>query len=376
MNSKTSAAKNCCNYDSGSPVPQQYVDSVCNEIKSRIKEYGDCELKSVYVGGGTPSLLTPGQITQLGNEISFLEKSDNFEFTFEENPDDVTLQLIDSLAGSGVNRISCGIQSFSQKVLENVNRRATAVQVKNALELLSSNWKKKLSVDLICGLPFETEETMLDGIKTLCSLKIPHISFYSLCVEEETPLGTAILKNKIKYDYDFSDELWIRGRDFLIQNGYEQYEISNFCLPGCECVHNMTYWSHGDYIGVGAGATGTVYKKNGDGLRWTNTKNIQEYINYWENSQKALEIPQDVEKIEHKVSQFEYFMMGLRTKKGISTTEYNRIFGNEMSQKSQAILEKWCSFGKCQRIPESDGKRYFLNSEGMLFLNNLLEELC
>ena len=122
MNSKTSAANNCCNYDSGSPVPQQYVDSVCNEIKSRIKEYGDCELKSVYVGGGTPSLLTPGQITQLGNEISFLEKSDNFEFTFEVNPDDVTLQLIDSLAGSGVNRISCGIQSFSQKVLENVNR--------------------------------------------------------------------------------------------------------------------------------------------------------------------------------------------------------------------------------------------------------------
>ena len=274
------------------------------------------------------------------------------------------------------NRISCGIQSFSQKVLENVNRRAKAVQVKNALELLSSNWKKKLSVDLICGLPFETEETMLDGIKTLCSLKIPHISFYSLCVEEETPLGTAILKNKIKYDYDFNDELWIKGRDFLIQNGYEQYEISNFCLPGCECVHNMTYWSHGDYIGVGAGATGTVYKKNGDGLRWTNTKNIQEYINYWENSQKTLEIPQDVEKIEHQVSQFEYFMMGLRTKRGISTAEYKLIFGNDIPEESKIILEKWCSFGKCQRILESDGKRYFLNSEGMLFLNNLLEELC
>ncbi len=376
VNDNACTVKNCGTSVPGIPVPQQYVDSVCEEIKFRIKEYGCCELKSVYVGGGTPSLLTPVQINQLGSEIAKLDKSDNFEFTFEINPDDVTLQLIDSLAASGVNRLSCGIQSFSQKVLENINRRANAVQVNNALELLCSNWKKKLSIDLICGLPFETEETMLEGLKKLCSLKIPHISFYSLCVEEETPLGNAIINNKIKYDYDFSDDLWIKGRDFLLQNGYEQYEISNFCLPGYECIHNMTYWSHGDYIGVGSGATGTVYEKNGNGLRWTNIKNIKNYIKFWKSGDKTLEIPQDVEKIGHQVSKFEYFMMGLRTKRGISTTEYKNIFGDDIPQKVQIILEKWCSLGKCKSITEPNGKRYCLNSEGMLFLNNLLEELC
>ena len=345
-----------------------YIDSLCKEIIFRLQEYGECSLKTVYVGGGTPSLLSPEQISRVGELIAKYKGSESFEFTFEVNPDDVTPELIHTLKNAGVNRISCGIQSFSQSVLQNVQRRSSAEQVNKAVELLQQHWTGKLSIDLICGLPHETEETMLDGLKKLCSLKVPHISFYSLCVEEETPLGKAILKNQVDYDYDTADELWLTGRDFLLQNGYEQYEVSNFCLKGNECLHNLTYWSHKDYIGAGAGATGTVYNQNGEGLRWTNTKDIKKYIDFWTKTGiNVSDVPQDVEKIRQKASQFEYFMMGLRTKKGISAAEYSEIFGEPMPDKAVTILEKWCK--------NKVHGHYSLDEKGMLFLNVLLEQL-
>ena len=343
----------------------------------RLARYGECQIKTVYIGGGTPSLLNQTQIAFLGQLINGLEKTDDFEFTFEVNPDDVTGELLEALEHAGVNRISCGVQSFSEQVLKSIHRRAKIQQIDAAFELFNAKWHKKLSVDLICGLPFETEQTMLDGLKRLCQSRIPHISFYSLCVEQETPLGQAILSNKIKYDVDFSDELWLKGRDFLLQNGYEQYEISNFCLKGYECLHNMTYWSHGDYIGIGAGGTGTVYSPDGTGMRWTSSKNIPEYIDFWEKSGSGTDkIPQEIEQIDLKTSQFEYFMMALRTKKGISTAEYSSIFGCQIEQSVIKTLEKWCKDGRCecQSLQNAD-KTYHLNNEGMLFLNALLEQL-
>ena len=354
-----------------------YIQALGSEIEARLKEYGPAEIKSLYVGGGTPSLLSQNQLKKLEDIIKPLKKTETFEFTFEVNPDDVTEELLQALDKTGVNRISCGLQSFSQKVLENIHRRAGAEQVEKALLLLKKNWKHKLSVDLICGLPFESQKSMLEGLKKLCRLGIPHISFYSLCVEEETPLGQAIITNKIKYDYDFSDQLWIKGRDFLLQNAYEQYEVSNFCLPGYECLHNMTYWTHGDYIGIGSGASGTIYNTDGSSSRWTNTKDIKKYMEYWKKKPLCLnDIPQDVEKIEQETALFEYFMMALRTKRGISSGEYKSIFGLEIPDKIIQILDKWCQRGLCVCLcPAEKEKSYHLNEKGLLFLNSLLEEL-
>ena len=369
-----------CDFFSVTGCSQQidgYIQNLSLELKYRLEQYGKCQIKTVYVGGGTPSLLNANQIAALGQLISPLEKSDDFEFTFEVNPDDVTAGLLKALEQAGVNRISCGVQSFSEQVLKSIHRRAKTQQINAAFELFEANWHKKLSVDLICGLPFETEKTMLDALKSLCKSNVSHISFYSLCVEPETPLGDAIIKNKIMYDADFSDELWLRGRDFLLQNGYEQYEISNFCLKGYECLHSMTYWTHGDYIGTGAGGTGTVYAADGTGTRWTNTKNITEYIDFWGKSDVcADEIPQNIEKIDLKTSQFEYFMMGLRTKRGISTSEYSAIFGRDINPQVIKTLEKWCKDGLCEcENQQNAGKTYHLNNQGMLFLNALLEQI-
>ena len=363
------------------PVPSDYINALCNEIFFRVNEYGPYKIKTVYIGGGTPSLLKKDALRKISQTINGLDCTDNIEFTVEVNPDDVTPELLDNLEQAGVNRISCGIQSFCDDVLKKAHRRSDEKTVYAALDLIAHNWNKTISADLICGLPGETEKSMLKGLGELVQRKIPHISFYSLCIEEETPLGNAILNGSQKYDQDYSDELWIKGRDYLLKNGYIQYEVSNFCLPGYECAHNMTYWMHKDYIGCGSGATGTIYNmplwnlnpsKKGEGIRYTNTKNIAEYIDFWsknptESAENPVKLPQDVEKIIHQTSKFEYFMMGLRTVRGISPQEYQMIFEEPVPPKIMQMLES--------ESKKTDKGRFFFDSEKLLFLNSFLEEL-
>ena len=348
-------------------IPDDYINAVCNELKYRIKLLDVSKIQTVYIGGGTPSLLTSSQISRLCNEIKKSGLTGDYEFTFEVNPDDVNEDLLHCLDQNGINRISCGIQSFSESVLKCVHRRADSVQNRDCFKLFEQFWNKKLSVDLICGLPGETENSMLEGLEFVVNQNIPHISFYSLCVEEETPLGAAINNNTQNYDQDFADELWIKGRDFLLSHGYVQYEVSNFCLPGYECIHNMTYWTHKSYIGCGSGATGTIYNQDED-LRYTNTKSINKYIDSWNKVLKMPQnVPQTVEKISHKTSVFEYFMMGLRTSRGVSPKEYEELFNEKIPV---LILKKLQS--KCRK--SSQGYYYF-DSNQLLFLNTFLEDL-
>lgn len=344
-------------------IPQKYIDALCNEINYRVNNLEDLRIKTVYIGGGTPSLLSQAQIKQIVEVIKKAGLSKEYEFTFEINPDDLSMPLVECLNDCGVNRISCGIQSFSEHVLKNVHRRASSEQNYNCISFLKNNFKGIVSADLICGLPEETEKTLIAGLDYLIKNKIPHISFYSLCVEEETPLGHDINCGKLEYDFDYSDELWIKGRDYLLSKGYLQYEVSNFCLPGYECLHNMAYWTHKNYLGCGSGATGTI-----ENLRSTNTKNIEEYENFWLNNRKSADkIPQAVEKIEQKTSEFEFFMMGLRTCRGICPQEYKQFFGKDIPEKVQKKLET-----ECKKSPDGF---YYLDKDRLLFLNSFLEDL-
>lgn len=360
------------------PVPDEYITALCSELKFRLEQNKEKIISTVYIGGGTPSLLNENQIEQICNTIKEFKAIENPEFTFELNPDDITEALLKVLWKNGITRLSVGVQSFSDSVLKSIHRRADSACIYKAFDCIKEFWPGKMSADLICGLPYETKNSMLQALKNLICYDIPHISFYSLCVEEETPLGKQINEGKVPYNQDFSDDLWIKGRDFLLQNGYEQYEISNFCKKENECKHNMTYWSHKDYIGAGAGACGTLYNSDGTGLRINNTQNIQKYISFWNNFSFTScadipQFPQETEKLDKDTSIFEYFMMGLRTKKGISAKEYMQIFGTSMSQKVIDIFNKWEKKGLCNC---KDNDRFSLNAEGMLFLNSLLQEIA
>ncbi|SEQ80237.1 oxygen-independent coproporphyrinogen-3 oxidase [Treponema bryantii] len=349
-------------------VPDSYIDALCNEIDFRISEYNIKKLKTIYIGGGTPSLLTENQLKKIFSKIkSSVKLAFDVEITIEVNPDDVTETLLRALFDCGVTRISCGIQSMNDAVLKKACRRADVQTNKNAMEIISQKWKGEVSYDLISGLPGESEESLITGLKELCLYKPDHISLYSLTIEENTPFGKQFAAGNLDYDFDYADKLWLAGRDFLEAQGYKWYEVSNFCLPGKECRHNLVYWNHGNYIGCGSGACGTVYKPDGSGFRWTNNSDIDEYIKV-QNGQP----PQSSENIELETSQFEFFMMGLRKTIGISEKEYKEIFACDLPEKFLSLFNAWKEKGLCTLT--QDG-RYAMSREGMLFLNRFLEEL-
>ena len=189
----------------------------------------------------------------------------------------------------------------------------------------------------------------------------------------------------LKYDFDKADRLWLFGRDFLEAHGYNWYEVSNFCRPGKECLHNLAYWTHADYLGCGSGATGTVYAKNGEGFRWTNSQNIESYIDFWGSKGFAkiqnqdFQLIQNEEKIDLETSEFEFFMMGLRKLRGFYTSEYEKVFQKPLPEYFIRVFSEWEEKGLCEKNPvqnKADDVQYRLNREGVLFLNRFLEELC
>lgn len=354
-----------------------YVDALVNEIKFRLKK-SDQKIKTIYIGGGTPSLLNIQQILKIQNAIeSVCNFEFDLEFTIEVNPDDIDEDYLLKLKDSRINRISCGIQSMSNKVLEFSNRRSRKQQNLTVLSLLQNTWNKNFSIDLICGLPEETEQSFLQGLRKILSFNPNHISMYSLTVEDETPLGNLINKGKIEYDYDFSDALWLKSKEILENAGYFQYEVSNFAKPGFESKHNLTYWNHQTYVGVGSGATGTIYFDGGEGFRYTNTTDIFKYIKFW-NNQKTIynfkEI-QDEEFIDLETSKIEYFMMGLRKISGINSCEYFDIFGSNISPLIIETFEKWQKKGLCKISKSNENVNYTLGKTGIIYLNKFLTEI-
>lgn len=299
------------------------------------------------------------------------------EITVEMNPSDITAEKLSAAERCGVNRISCGIQSFSPAVLSGVNRRSSSDDVKHAAELLKSGFHGIFSADMISALPGETDDSFIEGLGTLLKYTPEHISLYALVIEEKTLLGKSIISGKTRYDYDKADAMWIRGRDFLVSHGYRQYEVSNFCLPGYQSRHNSAYWKLDDYIGCGAGATGTVYGRNDEvSLRYTDTRDIETYTSFWLGKNRCEDsIPEEKELIDRKTSEFEFFMMGLRLREGVCAETYEQRYGEKFPEKAELLFREWQHEGKAE-ITEREGMhQYALTPEGLLFLNEFLESL-
>ncbi|MCQ2586106.1 MAG: radical SAM family heme chaperone HemW [Treponema sp.] len=353
-----------------SSVSDDYVQALCNELDYRLKDGKSPE--TIYIGGGTPSLLSKNQLKKIVSHIPFDSVK---EFTVEVNPDDVTVDLLQGFEKCGVTRISCGIQSLNDDVLKICNRRANREQVLNALETFNQNWKGRLSLDLISGLPLETEESFFEGLETVFRSGAEHISLYALTIEEETPLGRKIDSGEIEYDYDIADKMWLMGRDFLEAHGYSQYEVSNFCKDEEVSLHNMTYWTHKSYVGCGSGGTGTLYRDDGSAFRWTNTSNLREYVDFWLSGNCGENIPQESEELSLETEKFEFFMMGLRTVTGISKNQFEKTFACSFPEGVKNQFEKWNKEELSEIHTEGDDVIYTLGKKGILFLNRFLSEL-
>lgn len=357
-------------------IPDEYVNALLQELDVRIKLYNVHRFSTVYIGGGTPSLLKPIQLEKIMKKV--LSLGIPSEITMEVNPEDVTEELLVTMNNLGINRISCGIQSLNDEVLRCVKRRGCVENIFDKIELIKKTWNGIFSVDIISALPNQSKSDFLDGLKKIVSFEPEHISMYALTIEESTPLGKKLQKGQLSYDFEAADEMWIAGRDFLINSGYVHYEVSNFAKEGFVCEHNMSYWKLKNYLGIGAGAVGTIYSDRT--IRWSNSTKLDSYISFWNKNVDDIKVDelsniQSVENIDFNIQVFEYFMMGLRTSYGICKEEFEARFNIPILEKFIKIFNEWEQKQMCQKKVSFNKTYYSLNSSGLLLLNEFLTEL-
>jgi len=362
-------------------IPDAYVNSLIREAEYYGTTRSISCWKTIYIGGGTPSLLKAEQIKVLLHGLSSRIGKDTMEITMEMNPESVTPEKLIAAKEGGVTRLSLGIQSFNDMALKAINRHCTADKAMKALELIKEHWTGQLNLDAIAGLPDQNMDQFMESLGKIISYNPDHISLYTLTIEEETPLFEKIQKELIKHNPDAADEQWLKGRDFLESKGYHQYEVSNFAKEGKHSRHNMTYWKSMDYVGIGSGASGTLY--GAENIRWTNTRDNNSYMQYWESKagscSSACNLPCEIENLDMDTREFEFLMMGLRTLDGINSLEYEKRFGKKLQDRLGIHDGPWQEYsakGMTNEKQQPDGSTdYALNSDGILFLNNFLLSL-
>mgnify|MGYP001008938643 FL=1 len=303
---------------------RDFLSALLGELRLRRDELPEGEtIEHIYLGGGTPSLLTIEELRQIFSLISELYScSYEGEITIECNPDDVTEAYAEGLASLPINRVSMGVQSFDADDLTFLNRRHSAQQVHSAIHALRRCGITNLSLDLIYGLPRQTEAKWRANIKEFLSLGVPHLSAYHLIYEEGTALTRLVERGKVKPVDEEASLLFFQILiDELRVAGYEHYEISNFALPGLHARHNTGYWQGVPYLGFGPSA----HSFDGRRTRSYNIPSLKTYTAELLSGRR----PYEEEHLSDEELQHEYVMTRLRTQWGISLEEYQELFGGK-----------------------------------------------
>ena len=301
----------------GLDLRQQYVEALCKEMEmENEKRKGKNEkLKTIYLGGGTPSQLTTEQLRQLFYNIYKVYGRDAEEITIEMNPDDVTETYAEALPELGINRVSMGAQTFDNARLKFLHRRHRAEQVEQAVKRLRKAGIQNISIDLMYGFPDETLEDWKQDIKKALTLNVEHISAYCLMIEEGTVLYERVKSEKVKVKNDKDEELERQMYELLIDQltgaGYEHYEISNFARQGYRSRHNSSYWHDVPYIGLGAAA----HSYDGACRSW-NVADIRQYIAAIERGER----PAEYETLDEDTRYNDRVTVALRTSDGLDLT--------------------------------------------------------
>lgn len=296
-----------------------------------------CEdiIDSIYIGGGTPSILSEQQIQGIMDILKKSFKVKSLETTMEFNPEDVKKKKISSLLQSGIQRISLGVQSFQPKILQAMGRNHNQRQAIDAVEKLRGEGVTNCSFDLIFGYPGQTREDLQRDLYWIDRLQPDHISWYNLIVEKSTKLYRQKEKGLVFPKEDVQIEMYEDIQRGLSQLGYEQYEISNFAKKGKESIHNLKYWHYEDYYGFGIGASGSLYPD-----RW---QNEVRYKNYVEKIIQG-EFPQRrKEKLSLEEMAFEYILMNMRLTEGLSLEKYKSKFHRDFFDENKKVIEDFIS---------------------------------
>ena len=312
-----------------------YIDTLIQEMSQFKGEAVD----TVFIGGGTPTILDEKQLERLCVAVfKNFRISDNYEFSIEANPGTVDYDKARTLIGCGVNRISLGVQSFNDSELRALGRIHDSKAAYDTVIEVNRAGFENINIDLMSALPNQNTDGLKNTLKTALQLPVKHISAYSLILEEGTPMCRDYEKGLFDItDEDTDREMYKMTSELLGANGFNQYEISNYALPGFECAHNVKYWECREYFGVGAAAHSYV-----NGVRYENTADPAKYISgsFRLGEGQAL-------KREDKI--FEFIMMGMRMNKGISEAEFEKRFGVKADTIYSKQLEKFISGGFIER---------------------------
>ncbi|MFK4907382.1 radical SAM family heme chaperone HemW [Lactococcus petauri] len=338
----------------GQPV-EAYIDELLKEYDS----YDISSLKTLYIGGGTPSVLPADQLEKLLTHLTktlVLEELE--EFTVEANPSDLTDEVLAVLANSPVNRISLGVQSFDDKLLKKIGRTHTEAQVYSSIERLRAAGFENITIDLIYGLPNQTMEMVERDVQKFLELDLPHVALYSLILEDHTVFMNRQRRGRLRLPSDDRNaDMYEYIIEMLTSKGYSHYEVSNFGKIGYESKHNMTYWDNAEYYGIGAGASGYL-----DGIRYKNHGPVHHYLRE-ENKRVNEEVLTRKQRIEEEM------FLGLRKKNGVSIERFHKKFGQTLEEVYGTIIEE-LAFQKM--LFEADG-RIQMTEKGFELGNEVFE---
>lgn len=339
------------------------VDAMLKELALRKNYLGGEGIDTIYFGGGTPSVLEGNFIGDIIKAVrDNYDVNSGYEMTLECNPDDLDEHRLAELAVLGINRLSIGIQSFDDDVLQFMNRAHNSSQARNAVLWAKKAGFDNITIDLIYGVPGSTPQSWANELSQMLDLGVPHLSAYCLTIEENTVFGNWLKKGQIKAFAD--DESLVQFQylmDFAKANGYDQYEISNFGKPNYFSRHNSAYWQGKKYLGIGPSAHSYDQETRG----WNMAHNIK-YIQAIENNRSFFED----ETLSQKDRFNEYLLIRLRTKWGLDLTDMCKISA-QMTEQASLLMDEYVQENKLQK----NGSIYTLTDHGKYIADSISADL-
>lgn len=312
-----------------------YVKTVVQDLKTFSQEYADREIGSIYLGGGTPSLLSATQVDQiLSAAFRNFSVSPTAEITLEVNPETVSLKKLAGYREAGVNRVSLGVQALEDSHLSSLGRWHTAEEAEKAFQWSRKAGFTNVNADLLFGFPNQTLSDWNQALRKIFSWNSEHLSAYTLQVEEKTAFGKAFRQGKLSLPSDnLQRDMYESLLDLTRRHGYSQYEISNFAKPGFSSLHNQIYWNNEEYIGIGLGAVSYVKKK-----RFRMTRNLSKYLS---GAERIVE--QEILPVEEEMK--ETIMLRLRLRSGISRRSFKKRFEEDLKKIYRQPIERFEAMG-------------------------------
>ncbi|MCA6219573.1 radical SAM family heme chaperone HemW [Photorhabdus antumapuensis] len=351
-----------CDFNShalkGNVPHQEYVDHLLADLNADLPMANEREVTTIFIGGGTPSLLSSQAMQQLLDGVrDRLPVSPQAEITMEANPGTVEADRFSGYQQAGINRISIGVQSFSPDKLVRLGRIHGPDEAKRAARLAASLGLRSFNLDLMHGLPNQSLDEALDDLRQAIALSPPHLSWYQLTIEPNTSFGS---RPPVLPDDDALWDIFSQGHQLLTAAGYQQYETSAYAKPGYQCQHNLNYWRFGDYLGIGCGAHGKITFEDGRILRTVKTKHPRGYMQgrYLDKQNQ----------VENEDRPFEFFMNRFRLLEMMPKQDLSDFTGlSEVSIRTQ--IEQALAAGYLSET----ATHWQITQKGKLFLNSLLE---